>query len=192
MKRLMIATALLATPALAQERHGSAQPYAGMQERPIKGLSEDDMAQLRAGAGWGLALPAELNGKPGPAHLLENAGELGLSPEQIAAISQIHAQMQDEAIAAGARLIEAERAMSDAFAGDGLTRAELADLIAASEAARAELRLIHLSRHLETVPLLTEAQIARYNVLRGYSDDPCATVPEGHDPAMWRKHNGCS
>jgi hypothetical protein len=28
-------------------------------------------------------------------------------------------------------------------------------------------------------------------VLRGYAEDPCLAVPEGHDAAMWRKHNGC-
>ena len=32
----------------------------------------------------------------------------------------------------------------------------------------------------------------QYNVLRGYDGvDPCAAVPPGHNPEMWRKHNGC-
>ena len=44
------------------------------------------IAELEAGSGWGLALPAELNGRPGPAHLLELKEALGLSPEQVAAI----------------------------------------------------------------------------------------------------------
>jgi hypothetical protein len=57
----------------------------------------------------------------------------------------------------------------------------------------AELRFIHLTRHLETPPLLTSDQIARYNDLRGYgADDPCTNIPEGHDPAMWRRHNNCN
>jgi hypothetical protein len=51
--------------------------------------------------------------------------------------------------------------------------------------------MVHLSRHLQTPPLLTPHQIARYNQLRGYTSDPCASVPEGHDAEMWRKHNGC-
>ena len=29
-------------------------------------------------------------------------------------------------------------------------------------------------------------------VLRGYAGDPCDTVPAGHDPDMWRMHNGCN
>jgi len=73
-----------------------------------------------------------------------------------------------------------------------MTPDALRALIDASAAARAELRFIHLSRHLETPPLLTADQIARYNDLRGYdAANPCAAVPEGHDAAMWRRHNGC-
>jgi hypothetical protein len=41
-------------------------PYSGMQTRPIKALSEQQVGDLRAGRGMGLALAAELNGYPGP------------------------------------------------------------------------------------------------------------------------------
>ena len=58
---------------------------------------------------------------------------------------------------------------------------------------RAALRYVHLSAHLEMKKILTTDQINQYNHLRGYaSDDPCANVPDGHDPDMWRKHNNCS
>jgi hypothetical protein len=30
-----------------------------------------------------------------------------------------------------------------------------------------------------------------YNKLRGYSNDPCQNIPEGHNVEMWKKHNGC-
>ena len=39
----------------------------------IKSLSQDDQSALLAGRGMGLARPAELNGYPGPAHVLELA-----------------------------------------------------------------------------------------------------------------------
>ena len=57
-------------------------PYVGMQTRSIKALSEQQIADLKAGRGMGLALPAELNGYPGPAHVLELSDQLGLSTEQ--------------------------------------------------------------------------------------------------------------
>jgi hypothetical protein len=82
--RFVIATAaiiFLAGLALAQ------QPYAGLQNRSIKSLSDQQIADLNAGRGMGLALAAELNGYPGPVHAIELAGELHLSPEQVAAVS---------------------------------------------------------------------------------------------------------
>lgn len=199
MKKTLIFSALATVAAFsvaAQSQghdagHAGHQPYAGFETRAIKGLSEEDIAQLRAGKGWGLALPAELNGKPGPAHLLELRDQIGLTPEQVEAIEALFAEMQAEAIAAGKRFIRAEAALSDAFAGDDLDEVTLRGLLQASAEARAELRFVHLRQHLATVPLLTGEQIATYNRLRGYTSDPCDAVPEGHNPTMWRKHNGC-
>lgn len=167
-------------------------PYAGMESREIKALSAEDIAELRKGGGWGLALAAELNGAPGPAHLLELQVEIGLSTDQIAAIEVIFAAMQAEAVPAGERLIETEAAVEAAFRSGGVAEAGLRALIGAAETARAELRFIHLKRHLETPPLLTPEQVARYNELRGYvAANPCDIVPKGHDPEMWKTHNGC-
>jgi hypothetical protein len=58
----------------------STQPYSGMQSRPIKALSDQQVSDLRAGRGMGLALAAELNGYPGPSHLVELSDQLGGSP----------------------------------------------------------------------------------------------------------------
>jgi hypothetical protein len=55
MKIILISVAILiASAANAQT------PYAGMQARPIKALSEQQIADLTAGRGMGLALAAEL------------------------------------------------------------------------------------------------------------------------------------
>ena len=63
MNRLLILVLVaFASAALAQ----SHQPYAGLEGRAIKALSEQQIADLRAGRGMGLALAAELNGYPGP------------------------------------------------------------------------------------------------------------------------------
>jgi hypothetical protein len=57
-------------------------PYAGQQGRPIKALPDEDIAALRKGEGMGLAKAAELNGYPGPAHVLTLAARLGLTESQ--------------------------------------------------------------------------------------------------------------
>ena len=196
MKHLITKTiVLLVLPfaAYAQDqahKHGDT-PYAGLQTREIKSLSDQDIAELRRGGGWGLALPAELNGLPGPAHLLELREELSLSEDQVAAITILFEDMQAEAIAAGNRFIAAEAALSAAFKDAEFDQGMLQALLAEAAEARAALRFVHLSRHLATPSLLNDEQVQKYSILRGYSDDPCADVPEGHDPTMWRRHNGC-
>jgi Spy/CpxP family protein refolding chaperone len=192
MKRIALLVILLfPMPTLAQD-HAVHSSYAGFEAREIKTLSDADLDDLRRGAGWGLALSAELNGVPGPSHLLELQDQIGLSADQVSAIEAIFAAMQSEAQEAGLRFIEAEAAIEAAFRAGNLEQDQLRALIETSAAARAELRYIHLVRHLDTPPLLSPEQIAQYNALRGYGKaDPCNMVPEGHNPAMWRRHNNC-
>ena len=193
MKSLVLMIAVVPLTAFAQDHGhgGNSTPYAGFETREIKSLSKQDIEELRRGGGWGLALPAELNGRPGPLHLLELTEELDLSADQVEAISAIYERMRATAITAGERFIAAEAALSDAFAGSDLSDERLRDLLAEAAKARAELRYIHLSQHLSTPRLLSDAQIQRYNILRGYKDDPCENVPDGHNAEMWRRHNGC-
>lgn len=185
-----LAILLLAAPAMADDdsNHSS---YAGEQAREIVSLSDEDLFELAEGGGWGLARAAELNGVPGPAHLLELADEIGLNADQRSAIETIRDQMRADAIAAGERFVAAERALDDAFTESIPDAVTLERLVRDAGTARAELRLVHLSAHLRTTPLLKAEQVERYRVLRGYADDPCEAVPEGHDPEMWRRHNGC-
>jgi hypothetical protein len=50
--------------------------------RRIKALSAEDVDGLLTGRGLALARAAELNGYPGPMHVLEHADALGLTGEQ--------------------------------------------------------------------------------------------------------------
>ena len=99
--------------------------------------------------------------------------------------------MRAAAIAEGETLIARERALDAAFRARTLTEESLRAMLAEIEKSRASLRYIHLATHLATPGILSGAQIARYNELRGYGHDPCAKARDGHDAAMWRKHNGC-
>jgi len=190
-RRAVLATIFATLPVLSvgQETH---QPYQGFQDRPIAGLSADDITDLENGAGWGLALPAELNGFPGPKHVLELRQQLNLSAQQQGQFEALFAAMQSEAIDAGRTLIDAERALGMLFSNGSPTPKRLRKAVDLAAMARANLRFIHLSKHLITIEILTDNQVAKYNQLRGYgSDDPCLNVPEGHNENMWRKHNGC-
>lgn len=195
MKRstLLLALAMcLPLSSLAQHSQGSQTPYAGMQHRAIKSLSDNDVKELRRGGGWGLALAAELNGMPGPAHLLELKDQIPLTSEQVAKTQALFDDMRKGAVAAGERLIVAETALEAAFSKGAVDESSLRRLLAESEAARTELRYIHLSQHYKTVQFLKPDQIKKYNILRGYADDPCKNIPTGHNPEMYRRHMGCS
>ncbi len=156
----------------------SGSPYAGQQAREIKALSPAEVQDLLAGKGMGFAKAAELNGYPGPAHVLELARELQLSPEQEAKTRTLHARMADEAKASGAALVNAERELDALFRDRSVTQPRLADALQKVAALQARVRQAHLQAHLEQVQLLSAQQVARYNTLRGY--DAPAGAPHGH------------
>jgi hypothetical protein len=165
--RLILAFAALvviAPPAFAQT------PYAGMQTRPIKALSEQQVADLQAGHGMGMALAAELNGYPGPSHVLELADKLALSAEQRAKIQDLFVSMKREALPLGTKLIEQESQLDRQFATRTITPQSLKSATAAIAMTQGELRETHLKYHLHTVAVLSDSQQHRYSELRGYRE----------------------
>jgi len=189
MKILFLLLLPLAIPAFAQPPHGDHHhphhghlhpghghahgagahtPYAGLEERRIKALSEQEVEDLRAGRGMAMALAAELNGYPGPLHTLELARELELTPEQEQQTRQLFAEMQQEAGRLGEELVGAEEALDRLFREREATPDSV--LKASMDAAelRGRLRATHLRYHLEMMDVLSPEQIERYNTLRGY------------------------
>ena len=156
------------------------QPYAGMDARAIKSLSDQQVADLQAGRGMGFALAAELNGYPGPMHAIELKDKIGLSAEQVARLQGLFSAMKAEAIPIGATLIEQERALNDDFAKRTITPARLETSTQQIGATQATLRASHLKYHLATVAILTPAQVARYGELRGYGATQTAPMRHHH------------
>lgn len=190
----LIAILSLLVAGIATAEHSGMSPHAGAQDREIASLSHRTIAAIRKGTGWGLALPAEVNDAPGPRHVLDLAEPLALSDDQVIKITEIFEEMRRAALSRGEDFIAAERALEDAFVRGDLDQARLAELVERAGKARSDLRLVHLSAHLKTVPVLSDEQIERYAELRGYSGGaggPCDAVPEGHDSEMWKKHHGC-
>ena len=162
---------LLAAAALSISGAAAQAPYAGMEARPIKALSEQQVADLKAGRGMGLALVAELNGYPGPSHLLELADQLGLSDAERSTVRGLFEAMKAETIPIGERLIAQETALDKLFAEHKVTPETLAAATAEIGGTQAKLRDAHLRYHLSTVALLQPSQIKRYGELRGYAGD---------------------
>jgi Spy/CpxP family protein refolding chaperone len=143
-------------------------PYAGLEQRAVKALSEQQIADLKAGRGMGLALPAELNGYPGPSHVLENADALGLSADQRDRTKNLFDTMKAEAVPVGEQLIEQETKLDRLFADREITPATLGAVTEEIGATQARLRQIHLKYHLTMMDVLSPAQVERYRELRGY------------------------
>jgi Spy/CpxP family protein refolding chaperone len=166
------------------------QPYAGLQARAVKALSEQQIADLRAGRGMGLALPAELNGYPGPLHTLENADALALTPDQQARTKALFEAMTAEAVPIGERLIEQEAELDRLFASRTVHSANLAAATAAIATTQGELRTAHLRYHLAMMEVLTPEQVRRYGEVRGYSGNGAGHTgpPRGHSQHGHRAH----
>lgn len=181
MKKILIASTLFSltslAPALAQHHgHGHGQPsthahqspYSGMQKREIKALSEQQIEGFRTGKGMAMAMPAELNGYPGPLHVLELATQIGLTTEQETETKNLYAEMQEEARAQGEKFIAAERYLDSLFAQKKATPESVSSAVAAAAGAQGKLRETHLRYHLAMMDVLTPEQVAAYNKLRGY------------------------
>lgn len=164
---IVIAVFLVAAPAAFSQTS-----YSGMQMRRIKALSDQQVADLQAGRGMGLALAAELNGYPGPSHVLELADKLDLTSDQRVAVKALFDSMKAEALPLGSKLIQQESELDRQFAARSVTPASLAASTASLGVTEGELRETHLKYHLSMASLLTPEQMKRYAELRGYGDQP--------------------
>lgn len=150
---------------------------AGQESREIKAMSPEDVQSYLSGKGMGLAKAAELNGYPGPSHVLALATALELSSEQKRQTEKLFGSMEAKAISLGRPLIEEERKLDRSFVDRTVTPSSLAQSLRRIGQLQAQVREAHMEAHLAQVAILTPEQVARYMVLRGYSD---ASKPAGH------------
>lgn len=163
MNKQLLAAAVALTTGCASHSH-----YAGLESRDIKALSPADIEGLKAGRGMSLALAAELNGYPGPLHVLELAGPLALTEDQRLRTRALQDRMLAEARTAGEELIARERELDRGFAARTLDASGLSAALARIAEAQARLRRAHLQAHLEQALILRPDQVEQYNRLRGY------------------------
>ena len=166
-KTLFILTLLLVTSSFAQHKHDHA-PYAGLQKREIKAFSDEQIKDLKSGKGMSLALAAELNGYPGPAHVLELADKINLTSKQKQQTQDLFKAMTKETKALGEQLIKEEKTLDLLFKNKKANLQNLKEATLQIGQTQAKLRGAHLRYHLSTVEILTPEQINSYNKLRGY------------------------
>ncbi|HEY2929603.1 Spy/CpxP family protein refolding chaperone [Piscinibacter sp.] len=169
MKRHIVTCVLALAPfAVAVSAAPQVSAYAGQEVREIKSLSPEDVNAYLSGKGMGLAKAAELNGYAGPAHVLELATQLTLTPEQRTQTEALFAAMESKATSLGRELVEAERKLDRLFATKAVTPELLASSLNEIGSLQAKVRGAHLEAHLAQARILTPEQNARYAQLRGY------------------------
>lgn len=172
---LFVSLGLTAVPVLAQHLHHAgmhgaphASPYVGQQTREIKALSPQEQRGWLEGQGMGLARAAELNGYPGPMHVLEHAAALRLTESQAAATRALMDAHKAQVRSLGAQLVEAERELDALLRDKTITEEQLRQRVEAIARLQGQIRASHLVTHLRQTKILDAAQVAQYNKLRGY------------------------
>jgi Spy/CpxP family protein refolding chaperone len=150
----------------AGHAHGPGEAADAQAHQRVEAYLKEFDAVVADGRGFGLAFVADQNGYPGPLHVLELKDRLQLTPEQEARMTALFQTMLAEARAKAVRLAEAETRLRQVFAAGTANGAAVRAAVAGAEAARAEVRLVHLLTHLETRDLLTETQRRTYHRLR--------------------------
>jgi hypothetical protein len=146
--------------------------YRELLDTEIRGIDPATIEDYLNGKGLGLALPAELNGYPGPRHVLDLADELELSQEQTRQTQALFNEMQPQAIELGKQILAEEAKLEQAFRDKIITEDFLQGQLTRISELQAQLRYVHLRTHLTTVDILSEHQIGLYNTLRGYGEMP--------------------
>jgi uncharacterized protein (DUF305 family) len=154
-------------------QHGSsgASPYLDQLNSSVRGLSQEEIDGLLAGEGMGYARSAELNGYPGPRHVLDMADELQLTAQQRQDITAIFDDMKEQAVALGQDIVDAESLLSQSFADKTITEESLQEQLAELTNLYSQLRQVHLQAHLAVTPLLSAEQLEQYQTLRGYAQN---------------------
>jgi Spy/CpxP family protein refolding chaperone len=184
MRSIVIGALIVAMAAGAAATSEQRSPYAGFERRDIKALSQEEIAGLLGGEGMGFSLVAELNGFPGPRHVLDLADRLGLDPVQRTRASAIEAEMKTAAIRIGRDVVALEAELDRLFR-EGMAEASAIQRLSGQIGdKRSALRAVHLEAHLAMAQVLKPEQQMQYMTLRGYGMDSPAPV---HDPAA-QKH----
>lgn len=142
--------------------------YAAGSTSTIKALSAEQINGYYQGKGMGLAKAAELNGYPGPKHVLELAEKLQLTTGQYIKTKELFVQVQREARELGEQVVNAEQQLNKLFTKRITAVKKMQQLTRQIALLQGRLRAVHLAAHIRQSSVLSEHQRGLYFHLRGY------------------------
>ena len=166
---VLIPSVLLHMTGLVLAESKPHQPYAGQEQPSVSSLAAADLNALKKGQGWGLANPAELNGYPGPIHVLKLVERLELIKAQISQVRAIYTKTNANARHISKAFVNSEVEPDALFKTGAATPDAIQRALKKSLQFRAELRAAHLNTHNKTVQRLTQHQRHLDSQLRRYS-----------------------
>ena len=116
--------------------------------------------------GMGQGIYADMNGYPGPKHVLDLAGKLQLTDAQKQSVERIYIEMAARAKELGQRIVSLEVELHKAFEDKLVVERSVRNDAEQIGKLRGRLRAVHLNAHLKTRGILTEKQIEMYMKLR--------------------------
>ena len=125
-----------------------------------------DRAILLNGEGAGQGIFAEVQGYPGPRHVLDMAKDLQLTDSQKKTVQTIFADMQGRAKELGQTIVNIEEEFASAFAQGLVTEKSIRDDSEEIGRLRGKLRAVHLVAHVKTQKILSANQVSLYKKLR--------------------------
>ncbi len=128
-----------------------------------------DREGLLNGEGMGLATFAEMNGYPGPKHVLELKDQLGLTQDQVLKTEGIMKGVQVSAKQTGQEIVELEEELNKLFETGKITEKTLRARLDNIGKLRGQLRFIHMQAHVKMKGVLSDNQIQKYVELRGHA-----------------------
>lgn len=120
--------------------------------------------------GAGQAKYAEMNGYPGPKHVLDLGAKLGITEDQRRAVQALYEDMAKRAKELGKQIVRIEEELNAAFADGLISEKAVRDDCEEIGRLRGKLRAVHLTAHLKCKSVLTEKQNALYRQLRSGGD----------------------
>jgi Spy/CpxP family protein refolding chaperone len=121
--------------------------------------------------GMGQATYAEMNGYPGPKHVLELEKDLELTDSQSKVVQSIFNEMRFAAMGLGKLIVSKEEDLNEVFSKGTATVKTVQEVSEQIGKLRGRLRAVHLEAHLKTRRVLTKEQIETYKRLRGIQQD---------------------
>lgn len=178
---LLVAVALISSPAVAQEQGDSDAPKGQMQQMHgqaeggmqgmgggmLGGVSAQEKEALLKGAGLGAGMIAMMNGYPGPKHVLEMGDELELTAAQRESIGTIYGKVKAESVKYGTELVEKDEELAALFASGSVSTDKVEKLSRDIGELQGRVRAAHLNAHVETFDALTPAQRETLSSMQG-------------------------